>query len=333
MAELRWTLLGIGALFVVGLLLWERYKRGRAAAGKVSAAESSDDSVNAATAAVDERDDDGFDADGVGSVTTAVHRGALRDSRRETPRDLPVVDIDDAQAAAAARVKASTASSYDVEEGTGDYVSQPLDTGEAAMRGMRVESMSGAEDAAGRAEQWIAAAGVRSLRSEDLIVEWPADDQRSILALRVEARGSERIGGRTVRQSLLGEGFVFGKFDIFHLPLADGRVILSAASLTKPGSFSLASIDAQTFLGLNLFAVLPGPLSGVETLERLVASGRLLAQRMRADLLDTQGQPLTEARLLEMRAKLANSRPAMPAAASAAVAAQASSPATSGESV
>lgn len=353
MAELRWTLLGIGALFVLGLLLWERYKRGRAAssqpssdaaagksmparagsgrAGSAWPASSQAASAESAHAADAGLEDDDYDADGVGRVTTVAGRGAARDAAAaEIPTtDLPVVDIDAAQAAA----RAAREPAYVVEETRSEFITQPIDVQDAGMRGMRVESMAGAGDAAGRAEQWIAAAGVRNLRSEDLIVDWPADDQRSILALRVEARGSERLGGRSLRQSLLGEGFIFGKFDIFHLPLADGRVVLSAASLTKPGGFSLATIDAQTFLGLNLFAVLPGPLSGVEALERLVASGRLLAQRLRADLLDTQGQPLTEARLLEMRTRLANSRAAGNSAASSRPAPQAVGAAQGGDSV
>lgn len=303
MTELRWTLLGLGALFVLGLLLWERFKRGRGASGKGSG------SYRAASPGDNVRD-----AAADSEADYAAQRRQAREMRREPPQDLPVFDIDEAEASAARAAPSAQVGEY------GDVISVPTDSA-GVMRGMRVESMVGTADAAGRAEQWIAAAGVRSLRAEDLILDWPPDDQRSIVALRMEARGTERLGGRSVRQSLLGEGFVFGARDIFHLALADGRVIVSAASLTKPGSFSLATIDAQTFVGLNLFAVLPGPLSGAETLERLVASGRLLAQRLRADLLDTQGQPLTESRLTEMRSRLAGIAAVEPKGAAPAAAA------------
>ncbi len=304
MSELRWTLLGLGALFVLLLLLWEQYKRRRSITGPREPASSSHQSSSHQSSA-QLAPYASHDADASATPNKVESRAgsaaivhSQQRSRSLPPGGLRVVDLDAAEADAAAEAKAE-AEAFDSSEA----VFEP-NVAEAGSRGMRVESMQSDGDAAAKAEQWIAAAGLRPLRAEDLKVEWPADDQRNIVALRIEARGSEKLGGRSLRQSLLGESFIFGKFDIFHLPLADGRVIVSAASLTKPGSFVLASMDAQTFAGLNLFAVLPGPLAPIETLERLVASGRLLAQRLRADVLDSQGQPLTEARLMEMRKRL-----------------------------
>lgn len=131
------------------------------------------------------------------------------------------------------------------------------------------------------------------------------DDERVIVGLRVVARGAERFSGASLRQALLGEGFVHGDMSIFHRQLADGRTLMSAASLTKPGNFDLATIDSSRFLGINLFAVLPGPMPGRDTVDKLLLAGHTLAQRLRGDLLDSKGQPLTEARLAEMRREAA----------------------------
>ncbi|MFM2109345.1 MAG: hypothetical protein RLZZ372_269 [Pseudomonadota bacterium] len=131
------------------------------------------------------------------------------------------------------------------------------------------------------------------------------EDERVIVGLRVVARGAERFGGASLRQALLGEGFVHGDMSIFHRQLADGRTLMSAASLTKPGNFDLATIDSSRFLGINLFAVLPGPMPGRDTVDKLLLTGHTLAQRLRGDLLDSKGQPLTEARLAEMRREAA----------------------------
>ncbi|MBM4192557.1 MAG: hypothetical protein FJ196_05825 [Gammaproteobacteria bacterium] len=127
-----------------------------------------------------------------------------------------------------------------------------------------------------------------------------------IVTLRVVAREGERFTGTALRQALQGEGFVHGDMDIFHRSLADGRVLISAASLTKPGNFDLGTMDALRFLGLNLFAVLPGPISGREAVDKLLTVGHTLAQRLRGNLLDSRGQPLTEARLAEMRREAAS---------------------------
>ena len=104
-----------------------------------------------------------------------------------------------------------------------------------------------------------------------------------------------------MRQALAAEGFVLGKFAIFHKPGPDGRALLSIASLTKPGTFEAHTIDMQRFSGLNVFAVLPGPLPGPATVDELLASAQVLAQRLHGTLKDDQGEPLTPARTAVMR--------------------------------
>lgn len=137
----------------------------------------------------------------------------------------------------------------------------------------------------------------------------PDEDRRIIVALRVVARGGERFTGASLRQALQGEGFAHGEMSIFHRTVAEGQTLMSAASLTKPGNFDLATMDSSRFLGINLFAVLPGPLPGRDTVDKLLLAGHTLAQRLRGDLLDSKGQPLTEARLAEMRREAAAGAP------------------------
>jgi FtsZ-interacting cell division protein ZipA len=64
-------------------------------------------------------------------------------------------------------------------------------------------------------------------------------------------------------------------------------------------------MDSGLFLGLNLFAVLPGPLPGRDTVDKLLIAGHTLAQRLRGELRDARGEALTEARLTEMRREAA----------------------------
>ena len=56
--------------------------------------------------------------------------------------------------------------------------------------------------------------------------------------------------------------------------MRDGRVIVSAAALAQPGTFDPSIMDSQRFSGLNLFAVLPGPLPERETFDELVRAAR-----------------------------------------------------------
>jgi FtsZ-interacting cell division protein ZipA len=138
------------------------------------------------------------------------------------------------------------------------------------------------------------------------IVEWPADEARRVVALRLVTSASERFPGRALRQALAAEGFVLGRFDIFHKPGPDARAVVSAASLSKPGTFTLDTMDGQRFGGLSLFAVLPGPLPAQQTFDELLSTARSLNDRLQGALQDERGEPLTPTRSAVIRDSLAN---------------------------
>jgi FtsZ-interacting cell division protein ZipA len=141
-----------------------------------------------------------------------------------------------------------------------------------------------------------------------VIVDWPAPEASKVLAVRLISAG-EKFSGRAVRMALASEGFTLGKFSIFHKPAADGRALLSIASLTKPGTFELHSIDMQRYSGLNLFTVLPGPLPGPEAVDELLICAQVLSQRLRGTLQDEHGEPLNPARTAMMRSAAATASP------------------------
>ena len=146
-------------------------------------------------------------------------------------------------------------------------------------------------------------------RSEPL-VDWPPDAGRRVVALRLVAPQPERFAGRSLRQALAAEGFVLGRFDIFHKGDEGRRAILSAASLSQPGTFDATTMDSQHFGGLSLFAVLPGPKSPPEAFEELVATARSLNERLCGVLQDEGGTPLTPARIASLKARLNSGAPA-----------------------
>ncbi len=142
-----------------------------------------------------------------------------------------------------------------------------------------------------------------ALELPEPVVEWPPEGQRRIIALRLVST-AERFAGRQVRQALAAEGFVSGRMSIFHKAGPDGRAVLSAASLSKPGTFDPEMLDTQRFTGLNLFAVLPGPLPAAETFDELLASARSLNDRLLGALQDERGEPLTQMRAAAIREQL-----------------------------
>jgi FtsZ-interacting cell division protein ZipA len=141
-------------------------------------------------------------------------------------------------------------------------------------------------------------------------VEWPPEGRRVIVALRLVSVLPERFSGAALRQALLAEGFVLGRYGIFHKAQATGRAYLSAASLTQPGSFDSESMDGQRFGGLSLFAVLPGPKPPLDTFDDLLTAARGLNDRLQGALQDERGLPLTPLRVAGLRQALTTELPA-----------------------
>ena len=136
------------------------------------------------------------------------------------------------------------------------------------------------------------------------IVDWPAEESRRILALRLIAPQTERFPGRALRMALAAEGFLLGRFAIFHKPDEANRAVVSAASLSRPGAFDLATMDSQRYGGLSLFAVLPGPKTPQQAFEDLLATARNLNERLEGALQDERGGPLTPLRVQTIRDNL-----------------------------
>jgi cell division protein ZipA len=311
--DLRLSLLLLGGLLVLGIVVWELVQRRRARradaahrAGPLGQPREPTTELSAATA-----DDPLF-----ASRPQPSRRGEERREPtlgmadmpiRERIPDLPLVDLESARSIDARggtipvveSVPSATASAPDTmvaAPSAAATVSTPAATAASVVESAPVAAASGS-----------AAAGSDS--SATPRVEWPSEEQRVIVSLRVVARNGERFTGASLRQALLGEGFVHGDMEIFHRAQGDGRVILSAASLTRPGSFDLATMDSGLYLGLNLFAVLPGPLAGKDTVDRLLTAGHTLARRLRGELLDGRGEALSEARLADMRREAATADP------------------------
>ncbi len=142
------------------------------------------------------------------------------------------------------------------------------------------------------------------VRGPQLVLSWPKESERRIVTLRVVPRSEPRFAGRTLRQAFASAGFWHGPLDIYHLPDDAGRVVVSAAALAQPGTFDPSIMDSQRFSGLNLFAVLPGPMAEREAFDALVGAARALAERLEGSLTDQYGEELTSARIQRLRQSL-----------------------------
>jgi cell division protein ZipA len=281
MSQLRWTLLILGVIFIAALAWWER-RRPRQASGTLERAAPREPPPGAPARAV--RDPPLTLPEIRVRDPLPAHELSVMDLTREPPR----VPVPASAAAAAAEEEEEMAA---------------IAHAGAAGRDPPPQAPAAAEAAA------VAPALPRESLPElpaapPLLVEWPPERQRRILALRLVAPRPERFAGRSVRQALAAEGFVLGQFAIFHKPDDERRAVLSAASLSRPGTFDMETMDSQHYGGLSLFAVLPGPKSPPQAFDELVFAARNLNERLQGVLQDEQGSPLTPARIATLREQL-----------------------------
>ena len=292
MPELRWTLLIIGVVFIVALAWWERRRPHQAARQTMR---------DAGETRVPGLKDTGWGAADVDTASPRVHREPTLTLPEIRPREpvaaaeLPVIEIAD-DSLIGLRVD-------------GEPVEEQVAAAEAANVIEPVEDVVPPVEPPPRVEE-PAPEPLPELPETapdpiEPIVDWPPEEERKLLALRLVAPQQGRFSGRAVRQALAAEGFVLGKFSIFHKPDAENRARVSVASLTKPGTFDFDTMDTQRFTGLNIFAVLPGPRPPLKVFEELLGTARTLNERLEGALQDDRGGPLTPMRIASIREELA----------------------------
>jgi cell division protein ZipA len=319
-SELRWILLIIGVVFIVGLALWER-RRPRQANSTPERAAPREALGHPGPRALRE-------------PALVLPEMRAREPSGAPGQELPVVDLADPERVpvlesraevppvAAARAEEDAALA---PEAANDTVPDPLAADDVLADARASPAPPGAgkdfADVARAAPPPVAptvrplagapaaAAPVREVLPElpgaaPPVVEWPPDEQRRIVALRLVAPQPQRFPGRSLRQALAAEGFVLGRFAIFHKPDEARRAVLSAASLNRPGTFDADTMDSQHYGGLSLFAVLPGPKPPPQAFDELVFTARSLNERLQGVLQDEQGGPLTPSRIATLRERL-----------------------------
>jgi hypothetical protein len=332
MAALRWILLLAGLVFLAGLASWEM-RRSRHARRELSDASQGGSGAARGEPELGQLPEElagrshlsgtGFGADGgrlIGAMPPVVQLPPDSDAA-----DADVAGADVAAVAAATDAAADAAATDAAATGAAAAPAGPVDipplgeldealiatdVGVAASLAGDPSLMDGTaldEPAPAQGEPTLPAPGplpeaaVQPAQPAPLRVDWPPDGERQIIALRLVAASEQRLSGRSTRQALAACGFVHGRYGIFHQPGADGRALLSCASLSKPGIFDPAAMDFQRFSGLSVFAVLPGPLPAAEALDQLLATGAELSQRLQALLQDEQGRALDEPRIAQLR--------------------------------
>jgi cell division protein ZipA len=130
-------------------------------------------------------------------------------------------------------------------------------------------------------------------------------EQQRIVTIRVCAVGEARWSGVQLMAALELHGLAFGRYQVFHRKHVDGRSLFCVASLIEPGTFDVNVMAEQEFRGVTLFAVLPGPVKPLETMDELFGTARGLAEELSGMVQDGKGMPLSPQRAAALREDIA----------------------------
>ena len=138
-----------------------------------------------------------------------------------------------------------------------------------------------------------------------------ASERQRIVTIRVCTVGEARSSGEALMATLELHGLAYGRYQVYHRKHSDGHSIFCVASLIEPGTFDMARMPEEEFRGVTLFAVLPGPLEAVQTVDALFATARDLARDLSGTVQDTKGMPFSPQRAAALREDIARFQAAL----------------------
>jgi len=141
-----------------------------------------------------------------------------------------------------------------------------------------------------------------------------ASEQQKIVTVRVCAVGDARWSGATLLSALELHGLAYGRYQVFHRRHVDGRSLFCVASLIEPGTFDVTRMSSEEFRGITLFAVLPGPVEPLLTIDELLSAARGLAQELAGMVQDSKGIALSPQRAAALRDDVARFQASLPRA-------------------
>jgi cell division protein ZipA len=294
-AELRWILLGLSVPLLAGIWWWTA-RRSSQARGNDQLRDPVAGNIPEPAPPLDPRYADDNDEDGgpqPESRDWGVSPFEPLSIRTADYDRVPILDGPMMVQANPAPAQTPAAAAYDA---TAAISARPAPT-------PAVPPAPGSPAAASATDDPATAGAVPSGESSDRLAPARPDaaELQRIVTVRVCTADEERWSGTQLMAALELHGLAFGRYQVFHRRHADGRSLFCVASLIEPGTFDIAAMADQQFRGVTLFAVLPGPLPPLETLDELLATARGLADELKGMVQDSKGVPLSPQRAAVLR--------------------------------
>ncbi|MFP5383518.1 MAG: cell division protein ZipA [Gammaproteobacteria bacterium] len=117
----------------------------------------------------------------------------------------------------------------------------------------------------------------------------------------------ERLSGKLLMQAVLDCGMRWGEYHIFHRyegGAQDALAMFSMANAVEPGIFDIDAMEAQSYVGVSFFLMLPGPANSRQALEMMVEAARRVARDTGGELRDEHHSALTQQTIEHLRQRV-----------------------------
>jgi len=128
-----------------------------------------------------------------------------------------------------------------------------------------------------------------------------------IVTLYVAARAGSALRGSDIVVAAEKAGLTYGHMQIFHR-LVEGHPergpVFSVASIMKPGSFDMATIQELETPAIAFFLTLPAPMTALDAWEKMLPTAQRMAELLDGVVLDEQRNALGRQRIAHIRDEL-----------------------------
>jgi cell division protein ZipA len=136
---------------------------------------------------------------------------------------------------------------------------------------------------------------------EESVVGFP--QEKELVVFRLQAPENRPYSGYELLQSILANGFRYGKMNIFHRfenKTTKGEVLFSLASAVKPGTFDLPNMGGFSTSALTLFINFNAVSDPMKAFEMMLHAAGSLTDDIGGKVLDSSEELLTKEKVREI---------------------------------
>ena len=301
MAELRWVLLGVGLIVLLGIFLWGVRDK------ILSVFETSQKEGKFANS--DKADN--LDA----QLTEEIESFALsksEDEQQDKEKSEPTIG----------------AESFEVEEEKVIDFGEPVHIHEEDLQKSNIESGSigkGMEPKIPEPKIKDISEAEKKTQPEPVEVSHPKAENPDInsentiqqsegggvIVLYVRCPAGKLASGKELKRAFAQQGLVYGDMKIFHRMVKDikgtNSPLFGIANMVEPGTFSLESMDEMQTPGVTVFMELPAVVDNLTAFNDMFKTSLEIAESINGELVTQNKNPVTKPWLEQMRTLLAAS--------------------------